>query len=121
MASNVQIKGEADGSELSAIISDFALESSKYIYTDNSIRHVLDCIPKGVGYWLKNSTPDVNGNFRGECHNGIIVHAVRRPEFSGEAFGRSFTEEEHYDIYVKFDGPARAAIADQLGLPVKNG
>lgn len=117
----VEIKGEADGSELRQVISAFSRQAGNRFVTDKDIDSVLDLLPESIGYWLKNSTPLADGSYRGEARNGLIIVAKLKPEFEGKAFGHDFNEPEHYDLYLKFDGPARDAISQEMAKPVKNG
>ena len=118
---NVPIIGEADASELRKVIRAFAAQDPDSFVTPKEIKAVLDLLPKAIGYWLKNSPPLENDDYRGEMHDGIIVRAVPREGKSGVAFGRPYTTEDHFDLYVKFEGAALDAIAGQLGWQVKNG
>jgi len=118
---NVIIKGEADGSELRRVIYAMAAQTPESFLTPKEIDNVLDLLPKAIGYWLKNSPPLENDSYRGEIHNGLIIRAVPREGKSGVAFGRPYTTEDHFDLYVKFEGAALEAISEQLGWNVKNG
>ncbi len=116
------IEGEADRSELVQIVQAFAYKSEEVAFvTNEDIENVLKLLPRSIGYWLANSKPLPDGSLRGEIHHGLIVRAVKKPEYTGEAFGHSFTEPAHYDIYLKFEGAALADLSDELGATVKNG
>ena len=118
---NVPIKGEADASELRRVIYAMAAQNPGSFVTPKEIKSVLDLLPAAIGYWLKNSPPLENDDYRGEMHDGIIVRAVPREGHSGVAFGRPYETEDHFDLYVKFEGAALEAISQQLGWEVKNG
>lgn len=118
---NVPIKDEADARELRQVISAFGMQTSDNFLTNDDIEKCLALLPKSIGYWLANSEPNEDGVFRGEMHNGLIVHAVPRQERSGIAFGRPYTSPEHFDFYVKFHGSALDELTEQMGKSVKNG
>jgi len=118
---NVPIKGEADAKELRAVIRAFAAQDPETFLTNKNIEDVLAILPKAIGYWLKNSPPLGNDDYRGEMHDGLIIRAVPREGKSGVAFGSPYETEDHFDLYVKFEGAALDAIAKQLGWEVKNG
>ena len=118
---NVPIKGEADASELRRVIYAMAAQNPDSFVTPKEIKAVLDLLPAAIGYWLKNSPPLENDDYRGEMHDGIIVRAVPREGKSGVAFGSPYETEDHFDLYVKFEGAALEAISQQLGWEVKNG
>lgn len=118
------IKGEADRGELIETIRAFAVsknEDDSLFLSEQDIENTLRLLPRAIGYWLANSEPLPDGSLRGEIHRGLIVYAVRKPEFSGEAFGHKFTEAEHFDLYLKFDGAALADLSEELSSPAKNG
>ena len=117
----IEIKGEADGSELRKVISAFSRQAENRFVTDKDIDSVLDLLPQSIGYWLKNSTPLADGSYRGEMHNGFIITARLKPELVGIAFGHDFNEPEHYDLHIKFEGSALDAIGQELSSPAKNG
>lgn len=115
------IEGEADGTEFAKVLSQFAIQNSVSFINNEKAEQVVRLLPRSIGWWLAHSTPLEDGSLRGEIHRGIIVRAVKKPEYAGEAFGHSFTEPAHYDIYLKFEGAALADLADELGMEVKNG
>lgn len=118
---NIEIKDEADARELRQVISAFAMHDADNFLTDGDIKKCLSLLPKSIGYWLANSEPNEDGVFRGEMHNGLIIHAVPRLEKSGVAFGYPYTSPEHFDFYVKFHGKALDELTEEMGKPAKNG
>jgi len=118
---NVPIKGEADGKELRKVIYALAAQNPESFVTPKEIDSVLDLLPEAIGYCLANSAPEENDSLRLEMSKGLIVHAVPKEGKSGVAFGRPYTTEDHFDLYVKFEGAALEVIAEQLGWDVKNG
>lgn len=118
----VLVQGEADRKELTLIMTRMSRRRDEMDYVDRrTINMVFDLLPRGMGYWLRNSEPLEDGSYRGEIRGGLIVYAVPRAAKDGVAFGNPYHSPEHFDIYLKFEDKAADEFAQEMGKPVEAG